>query len=1125
MATVVRVVGYFESWAQNRPCNVFWPEDIPVGLYTHINFAFATIDPVTFKVGPASQLDIGLYKRLALIKQKDPDLKLYIAIGGWTFNDPGPTQTVFSDLAASVPRQKVFIQSLISFMSTYGFDGVDLDWEYPRAPDRAGREVDYENFPKFMKRLKESLDGASKGISITLPASYWYLQHFDIVALAESVSWFNIMSYDLHGTWDKGNEWTGSFLNAHTNLTEIDLALDLLWRNDIDPSQVVLGLGFYGRAFTATSPSCLEPGCTFESGGEKGKCSREVGILLNSEIDDLVAKHGVKPKLYKKEAVKVAAWGNQWVAYDDKETFSLKSRYAQKMCLGGLMVWAISHDTKDAKYNKALAEVVNRKITSVPKNEKNVISDKPYDFVHIPNPQCKWTNCGEGCPSGWVHMKRQDDGARGTEYMWDETGCAGLGTHSFCCPPGDLPTCGWYTHHNGRCDSTCPEGTVEIGSNSLYCRWGYQAACCTTNHKSMRLYTTCEWGEKPMCDAQEGCPNSPFSELLAVSSSGTGGGSCNMRSAGVPASTWVLQEQKFCCDTSDKQRTFSDCEWYDGIGPRPDGSTEDWCRSGCPGDRVRVALDMLATECFGKGVAGGQARCCVPSYSDTIEVENPKLDAWRAALEDYTRDPTCPNPGPIGSLKALTRPVESIDAEEEAEEPFSMQASMLSNGSAAGLVKRAGRSTISTTESLLLNLLTMTGSKSMLEAQEEIWNDFMPEEFGTGLRMPHLRDYLQDLPAWDTEGPIELSHGVVCSPNYWAGLVEGGGGSNTAVNCSLTTCDIDGCEKEDLESRGLARLDKRVGAARNFQVDLIAPNGVERSVTITLPPYNQIRDLAEDDPMQDEALDFVSHGDCTNSRLTHFALPLDSWIGGPSIVVEHIFEGQMMMQFMEDAAAGRLRSGATATVGHVSISFFVQARTMPLPNPPPLPGGAQYVRLYDRVMECLGSQTNTANFVLLNAEINAFKAQLVKGNDPVDFDKIVSGAKDYMYPHYVLHIMKTTNAVIRYLNYQGTPNVNQRLTSQVNCAGEQWGYAEQVWNQNNPADQVAVLEFYRKWVRDYYEVYLIGRAANYVRRCAAEMRRHWEAFEDDSYSRRVLEVVRAIEDELDELTIDTRGFD
>jgi hypothetical protein len=119
-----------------------------------------------------------------------------------------------------------------------------------------------------------------------------------------------------------------------------------------------------------------------------GECSREIGILLNSEIDDLVQKHGVTPVLYEKEAVKVAAWGDQWVAYDDKDTLKLKSEYAQSRCLGGVMVWAISHDTEDAKYNRALAEVAKRDIVDVP--------IKNSDWTQsIPISQCRWTGCGE----------------------------------------------------------------------------------------------------------------------------------------------------------------------------------------------------------------------------------------------------------------------------------------------------------------------------------------------------------------------------------------------------------------------------------------------------------------------------------------------------------------------------------------------------------------------------------------------------------------------------------------------------------------------------------------------------------------------------------------------------------
>lgn len=41
------------------------------------------------------------------------------------------------------------------------------------------------------------------------------------------VDWINLMSYDLHGVWDSDNP-IGNQVLAHTNLTEIDYALDLV---------------------------------------------------------------------------------------------------------------------------------------------------------------------------------------------------------------------------------------------------------------------------------------------------------------------------------------------------------------------------------------------------------------------------------------------------------------------------------------------------------------------------------------------------------------------------------------------------------------------------------------------------------------------------------------------------------------------------------------------------------------------------------------------------------------------------------------------------------------------------------------------------------------------------------
>jgi chitinase len=223
-----------------------------------------------------------------------------------------------------------------------------------------------------------------------LPASYWYLQHFDIKKLAPHIEFFNIMSYDMHGLWDRDNKWTGPWLNAHTNLTEIQLALDLLWRNDIKPDSVVLGIGFYGRVFTASSAGCLKPGCQFKDAGVKGKCSQEAGFLTNSEIVDIIKEKNLTPQLHQAEAVKAVSWDDQWIAYDDAQTIQMKAEFARSQCLGGLMAWAISHDLDDARFSYALGEAAGRKgILSLP-------SKQPVKFTElVQRQQCRWTNCGE----------------------------------------------------------------------------------------------------------------------------------------------------------------------------------------------------------------------------------------------------------------------------------------------------------------------------------------------------------------------------------------------------------------------------------------------------------------------------------------------------------------------------------------------------------------------------------------------------------------------------------------------------------------------------------------------------------------------------------------------------------
>ncbi|KAL1961763.1 hypothetical protein VTN77DRAFT_1089 [Rasamsonia byssochlamydoides] len=420
---------------------VIWPEDIPIGAYTHLNFAFAYVNPSTFAVAPMSADQVALYSRTTALKQLNPGMEVWISIGGWSMNDADqPTATTFSNLAASTSAQSAFFASLLSFLETYGFDGADIDWEYPVAPDRSGSPADFANYVTFLQNLKLAMgaSGHKYGLSITLPSSYWYLQNFDIVNIAKVVDWFNMMTYDLHGTWDSSDQFIGPYVYAHTNLTEIDQAMQLLWRNNIDPGQVNLGLGFYGRSYTLADPSCTVAGCEFSGGGNAGACTQSVGTLSYAEIQS-VLETGAVATLDADAAVKQIVFDtNQLVSYDDAYTLGLKLDYANKHCLGGTMVWAVSLDTKNGSAAMALSEGTDE----YPGTSQIKRANTPNPPVFDASGQCFITDCYDKptCPSGWGAVQRTNGNKQDVDITH---GCSGKQKRTYCCPENDMPSCHW----------------------------------------------------------------------------------------------------------------------------------------------------------------------------------------------------------------------------------------------------------------------------------------------------------------------------------------------------------------------------------------------------------------------------------------------------------------------------------------------------------------------------------------------------------------------------------------------------------------------------------------------------------------------------------------------------------
>uniref|UniRef100_A0A1I7Y6B8 Glyco_18 domain-containing protein n=1 Tax=Steinernema glaseri TaxID=37863 RepID=A0A1I7Y6B8_9BILA len=145
---------YFTNWAQYRPGKgKFVPEDYVPGLCSHIFFAFGWLDETTYAAKAFDPADLGAqgqYERVNALKKKDPALKTLLSFGGASFPN-----WVFTAMASQKQSRQAFIQSAIAFVEQHGFDGIDMDWEFPSGGDKA-------NFVSLIRALKEAVVARAK---------------------------------------------------------------------------------------------------------------------------------------------------------------------------------------------------------------------------------------------------------------------------------------------------------------------------------------------------------------------------------------------------------------------------------------------------------------------------------------------------------------------------------------------------------------------------------------------------------------------------------------------------------------------------------------------------------------------------------------------------------------------------------------------------------------------------------------------------------------------------------------------------------------------------------------------------------------------------------------------------
>lgn len=356
--------------------------------YTHVVYSFASVDS-SYRLeawGGAFEEETALYKEFNTAKQRSPGVKTMIAVGGWTHNDPGPMQKRFSQMASAKSNRKTFAKSVVQFLRTYGFDGLDLDWEYPGLKDRGGKRADYDNYVLVTKELREAFNAAPEQFELTMAISLNITKleiGFDLEGLAKYVDWFNLMAYDLWGSWDASQTAL-----SHTDIRMIDEAVEYM-AHFVQRSKLVMGLGSYARTYTLADDDCLDLGCPFKGPGE-AECEGTKGFLPYFEIADMVTKRNYDTVRFDEEteSMVMITDGNRLISYDNTVSFNKKIEYAKERCFMGDMLWAI--DMLKTGVNPLSSSNGNSAATGDPSDQS--FCGKDYRDVI--------TECKQPCPSG-----------------------------------------------------------------------------------------------------------------------------------------------------------------------------------------------------------------------------------------------------------------------------------------------------------------------------------------------------------------------------------------------------------------------------------------------------------------------------------------------------------------------------------------------------------------------------------------------------------------------------------------------------------------------------------------------------------------------------------------------------
>ncbi|XP_017081494.2 probable chitinase 10, partial [Drosophila eugracilis] len=377
-----KVVCYFTNWAWYRKgLGRYTPEDINTDMCTHIVYGFAVLDysDLILRTHDSwADIDNNFYTRVSSLKSKG--IKVSLALGGW--NDSQGDK--YSRLVRSPMARARFVRHALEFIKKYGFEGLDLDWEYPvcwQTECNKGFSEEKEGFTAWVRELSEAFRPRGLLLSAAVSPSKKIIDAgYDIPQLSYYFDWIAVMTYDFHGQWDKKTGHVAPiYYHPDDDFEHFNANFSInYWIEKGAPARkLVMGMPLYGQSFTLENASNSGLNAKAPSPGQAGEFTKAAGFLAYYEICERVNHQGWE--VVQDELGRMGPYahkGTQWVSYDDPDIIRKKAHMVRSLNLGGGMVWALDLDDFRNQCGNGVYPLL--------RELHDVLKDPPSFFASIP---------------------------------------------------------------------------------------------------------------------------------------------------------------------------------------------------------------------------------------------------------------------------------------------------------------------------------------------------------------------------------------------------------------------------------------------------------------------------------------------------------------------------------------------------------------------------------------------------------------------------------------------------------------------------------------------------------------------------------------------------------------------